>query len=138
MPVPRWLMGCNIIWALLASAWFPVLLIISATGTADRYGRTVGTTLLAVAAVATIGFGVVLGRNRPWIDVVVSAALGTGVLAVVYVVAMLAQPDDGGSSDNAAAVGLVILAPPALAVIALLLATGALVGRGLRWRRRAS
>jgi hypothetical protein len=138
---PRWLLAGTVIWLLLLVAWEPATTI--AVLRADKFDDSAATVLVitaAIAALATLFWGCVLGRTRRWRQLAISTAMGAGALLVGYVAIMLAtaSPDDP-TVDNAAGAGLAMAAVPTVIVVGAVLFFGAGIGRLLAiLRTRAS
>jgi peptidoglycan/LPS O-acetylase OafA/YrhL len=133
---PRWLIISEGIWGL--SLLLPPGLLMYIGVSDQQIGKEAGTSLITVtvvAVLATFALGFSLGRARFWRHVPVAALCGTAVLAVVYVIAMLAtaQPDDT-MVDNAVGAGLSVLGIPTF--VLLLAALGASAGTGRLLSRR--
>jgi hypothetical protein len=132
-PIPRtwWLFGPA--WLVLLGAW-AFFLIIASGGSSDlpQWAETPAVILIGAAVVATVGWGLVLGRNRARQLIVLSVPAGTAVLTFCYIIAMVTSNDPG--ADTAAAIGLSLIWIPALLVIALLLSVGGVCGALLRRR----
>ena len=135
-PVSRWLAVALVSWLILLGSWAPVLLVLAHADRLTTSGKQLVVLLACVSVLSTVGFGLVLAQRRRWAEVVIAAVLGTGVLAVWYVVAMLANPQPDGAEDIAAGAGLAIFALPALLVVLAMLAAGCLAGRALHAVRR--
>lgn len=85
--------------------------------------------LASLAVMGTLALGFVLGKRRLWVHVPLAAGVGTALLAVLYVAAMVAFADPNDSTtDNAAGAGLVIFGVPTALGLAVLLAMPAAVG----------
>ncbi len=98
----------------------------------ERSGRKRRGVLAVAAVVLTITWGGILGRRRAWIWILVSAPVGTAVLAGWYVASWLTSTDQ--SSDAEAGAGVVIPFIPTLIVVGLVLTIGG--GIGTLWRVR--
>jgi hypothetical protein len=132
-PIPLSLWLCGIAWLVLLGGWVSFLTI-AAGGSSDlpSWAETPALILIGAAVVATLAWGLVLGRRNAWLLIVLSIPSGAAVLMFWYVFAMAGSDDPG--ADNAAAIGLFLIAIPALLVVALLLSVGGACGALLRRR----
>lgn len=130
-PLPRRAKFCGAAWLVLLGAWL-AFLTIAADGRSDLPGWAAAPTivLVAIAVLATLGWGAVLGQLSAWRTLAKSAPAGAAVLYFWYVVAMVSSNDP--TADDAAAVGLVVLGVPAVIVVALLLGIGGGLAAGIR------
>ena len=98
-----------------------------------------GIALGSLAILSTVMFGGRLGFHREWRRMVLAAAAGTVILALLYSAALLAAPDPNGQNDHTAGIAVVILSAPTFVAVALMLCLGGAAGhaaRWLDWRRR--
>lgn len=113
------------VWWAMGIVW--IGLAMSHTPQGGHLGTGLVATGLALVAVAVAGLlvcGYLLGRDRRWSYACILSAYVTGLMATLYVAAMLTGPDPDGTNDNAAGMGLAILGLPTLAVVFALVALG--------------
>lgn len=129
--LPRWAKFCGASWLVLLGAWL-AFLVIAAGGTSDLPDWAAAPTIVlaAIAVLATLGWGAVLGKLKAWRTLAKSAPVGAAVLCFWYVVAMISSNDP--TADDAAGAGLVLLGVPALIVVVLLLGIGGGLAAGVR------
>ena len=129
--LPRWVKFCGAGWLLLLGAWL-AFLTFAAGGTSDLPGWAAAPAIVlaAIAVLATLGWGAVLGKLKAWRVLAGSAPVGAAVFGFWYVVAMISSNDP--TADDAAGVGLVILGVPVLVLVALLLGIGGGLAAGIR------
>jgi drug/metabolite transporter superfamily protein YnfA len=131
-PPPRWLTITGTAWLIASGSWLIVTTVILAVTSPQNPGRTAGITIIvfgALAVLATLAWGCLVGRRAATRWLWQAAAIGTSVQLFFYVAAMLAAPtSNGNDNDTAAAAAIVIIALPTAATVLLLLWTGAAVG----------
>jgi len=135
---PRWLLLTGIAWIFCLSAWMVVGIALVAAAPADggavvraqvRSDLEVMAGLAVFAVVATVVWGAMVGRRHEYRWLWLAGAVGTGVLMLGYVLAMLAAPMNGtADNDNAAGAGVAILILPTAAAVLSLLWFGAGIG----------
>jgi hypothetical protein len=130
---PRWLLLTGVVWLAFVASWLAagtVFLAVSSPGDPGRSALIVIVSLAAVAALATLAWGYLVGRRRETVWLWPAAVAGTTVQLFTYVTAMLAAPQSPGdaNNDNAAGAGFAILAVPTALLILALLWLGALIG----------
>ena len=135
---PAWLIICLAVWLIALAAWLPVTVaILIAMDPARRGGHSDDiaiVTSIVVAVALCLAWGFMLGWVRYWTQVLLSTALGSVAVLVSYVGAMIAAASPTDTTvDNAAGAGVVIIAVPTFAVLAVLLAVGAGLGRLARY-----
>jgi hypothetical protein len=86
-----------------------------------------------LAILSTVMFGGRLGFHREWRRMVLAAAAGTVILALLYSAALLAAPDPNGQNDHTAGIAVVILSAPTFVAVALMLCLGGAAGHAARW-----
>lgn len=134
---PRWLVATGVVWLCGVASWLIAGTIFLAASSPDEPGRgaaivsvSVIASLAAVAVLATLAWGYLVGRRRATVWLWPAAAAGTAVELFSYATAMLAVPQSPGdaNNDNAAGAGLAILAVPTALLILALLWLGAGIG----------
>lgn len=130
---PRWVLVSGLLWLACVAGWLlagTVFLAVSSPGDSGRVASVVIAALAAVAVLATLAWGYLVGRRRATVWLWPAAAAGTAVQLFTYVTAMLAGPQSPGDANNdtAAGAGFVILAVPTAMLTLALLWLGAGIG----------
>jgi hypothetical protein len=142
---PRWLVVTGLGWLAALVGWLLYGAVMLAILGEDDPGRLTVYVLLGLAAVAvlaTVGWGFLVGRRRASRWLWKAAAVGTAALMFSYAVAMLAAPASADSTttsaaaeaaadstqDIAAGAGVVILIVPTAVIVLALLWFGAGLG----------
>jgi hypothetical protein len=141
--VPHWLVVTGSVWLGALTAWEIALVMlivgipVATTGMnvpVDWTKVYIMAGLVGLAVVATVGWGIMVGRRGESHWLWPAGGIGTALLLFGYAIAMIAAPaTGGGDNDNAAGAGIVILAIPTAAIVFALLWLGA--GIGVLWRR---
>ena len=140
--LPRWAWMLGGLWLVLIGLWLPVLQ--KEEIAAQQPLTALPATCLflgALAVLACICWGLVLGLLRRWRWILVSAAAGTAVLLGWYVAVMLSTNLNDPLVDNEAGAGIAIFSVPTLVSVGLLLSVGGGLGstyRRLKTRQRAT
>lgn len=130
---PRWLMVTGIVWLSCVASWMTagtIFLAVSSPGDPGLEALIVIIGLAAIAVLATVAWGFLVGRRRATAWLWPAAAAGTAVQMFTYVTAMLAAPQSprDANNDTAAGAGLVFLTIPTGILILVLLWLGAGIG----------
>jgi hypothetical protein len=135
--LPWWAWSVGGLWLLLIGAWSPVLLQEAITSKSQLQAVPVDAlVLIALAVLASVGWGFVLALLQRWRWILVSAPVGTVVLLVCYVIARFATNPTDPQVASAAGATLAIFWVPILVLVGLLLAVGG--GLGSAYRRLRS
>ena len=134
MAPPNWVYWCGLVWAVCLVAWIPVVMHLESSGADPAEIQRGGLEVAALAVVATLAFGAVLGWSSSWREVGAAALIGAGVIVAGLGVWALSAPSVGGESDSEGTIGaaVVVFYPLAAVAIGTLLSAGAAVAAGVK------
>ena len=134
MAPPNWVYWCGLVWAVCLVAWVPVVMHLESSGADPAEIQRRGLEVGALAVIATLAFGAVLGWSSRWREVGAAALIGAGVIVTGLGVWALSAPSEAGESENEGMIGaaVVVFYPLAAAAIATLLAAVAAVTAGVK------
>jgi hypothetical protein len=104
--------------------------------TLHPWGITAAAVVVMLVVMPSVGVGWTVGQRGTMENAITTAALGTGMPVVAYVLAMAMW--GGPGSDDAAAIGVVIFGLPTFAFIAALVGIGFGLSRWLPGATRPS
>ena len=135
MEPPNWVYWCGLVWAVCLVVWIPVVMHLESSGADPAEIQRGGLEVAALAVVATLAFGAVLGWSSSRREVGAAALFGAGVIVVGLGVWALSAPAEGGESESEGTmigVAIVVFYPLAAVAIGTLLSVGAAVAAGVK------